>query len=445
MRILVVGAGDIGFHLCRRLAFEQHDLTLIDQDAKKVQRAREQLDAIVIEGSGSSLARLRQAGVEHMHLMAALTDNDEVNLIACRIAKKAGVPITIARVRNREFTQPDFLLSSEELGTDFIIHPESETAKAVVQLIHQASATYAFEFESGKIQVLGVRLEQSSPLVHTPLVRLNSYCSEHMRIVAIERNHETLIPDGETVLQPGDQIFAVCDHHYLSDFWELAGKEKRSVSNIMILGGGLVGRAIAQELEAEAHIKIIEANEETARCAAEELPNALVIHGDGTDLDLLKEEGLEDMDAFVAVTGDDEKNIISTLLARQVQVPRAIALVNRVEHMPIIPTIGLDTVVSKQLLTVNAVQHLIQSQIADIATPPGMDAQLIEFIAGARSKITRRPLRDVGFPPNAIVGAIMRDDEVIIPHGGTCIEPGDKTVVFTLPQAVQRVEKLFGR
>jgi len=444
MHILVVGAGDIGFHLSKRLCYEQHDLTLIERDAKKVLRAREQLDAFVIEGDGSSYRDLQRGGVENAHLIAALTDNDEVNLMVCRMAKKAGVPITIARVRNKEYTQPDFILSLEELGTDHIIHPEMETAKAVVQLIHQTSATYAFEFESGKIQVLGVRLDRRSPLLDKPLLRLNSYCAEHMRIVAVERNHHTLIPDGKTILQPGDQVFAVCDHDYVSDLLTLMGKEERAASNVMILGGGLVGRSIASMLQSEAHVKIIEEDERRARRAAEELPGSLVIHGDGTDLDLLKDEGLEDMDAFVASTGDDEKNIISTLLARQMNVERAIALVNRVEHLPLTPTIGLDTVVSKQLLTVNAVQHLIQSQIANVATPPGMDAQLIEFIAGNRSRITRKPLREVRFPANAIVGAVMRDDRVIIPHGDTQIYPGDKTVVFTLPQEIQKVEKLFG-
>ncbi|MEZ4708511.1 MAG: Trk system potassium transporter TrkA [Caldilineaceae bacterium] len=445
MRILVIGAGDIGFHLCKRLCFDQHDITLVEMSPKKVQRAQEQLDALIIEGNGASYSDLRRANIQQMTLVAAMTDNDEVNLMACRIAKKCGVPVTIARVRNAEYTNADFILNGEELGADHIIHPEQETAKAFVRLIHQSSATYAFEFEEGRIQVLGVHLEPGSPLLNTPLIQLDGYNDAHLRIVAVERNHQTLIPDGRTILRAGDQVFAVCDHHYVSEFLSLAGKQNRPAANVMILGGGLVGRNIAAELASQAYVKIVESDERRARLVAELLPNALVIHAEGSDLDLLKNEGLAEMDVFVAVTGNDEYNIISTLLARHLQVPQSIALVNKVEYLAVPPTIGIHSVVSQQLMVVNLVQHLIQSQVADMATPPGLDAQLIEFIATPRSKITRNQLRNVGFPKDAIVGAVLRGNQVLIPHGDTQIIPGDRAVIFTLPQAMSKIERLFGR
>jgi len=212
----------------------------------------------------------------------------------------------------------------------------------------------------------------------------------------------------------------------------------------MILGGGLVGLTVAETLQHEAHVKIIEKDQQRAEHLANMLSNALVLFGDGTDdFDILRDEGLDKMGAFVSVTGDDEHNIISALLARQMDIAQSIALVNKVDYLPVIPSIGIDTVVSKQLLTVNAVEHLIQAEIADIATPPGMDASLIEFIAGKRAKITRKPLKDINFPRNAVVGAVMRGDNVIIPHGETHIQAQDRAVVFTLPDAVQEVDRLF--
>lgn len=443
MHILIIGAGDIGLQLARRLSILQHDLTVIEADPRKVQRLREQVDTFVLEGSGTSYRILQQARTHHMDLVAAVTDNDEVNLIACKLAKKMGVPITIARVRNPEFTQPGFLLTPQEFGVDHIIHPEIETAKAVVHLIRQSSAIHAFEFVGGKIQVLGVRLDRNSPLLNIPLIDLYRNKEEHLRIVAIARNHKTLIPNGESILLAGDEVFAVGDQRHVNDFLSMAGKQVTHANNIMIMGGGIVGQTIAEQLQDEINIKIIESQEEKAHCIADQLPHTLIIHGDGTDVELLREEGLSDMDTFVAVTGDDENNIISSLLARHSNVGQSITLVNKLDYLSVIPELGIDSVVSKQLLTVNAVEHLIQQEIADIATPPGMDAQLIEFIAGKRSKIIRRPLRKIRFPKNAIVGAVMRNNEVIIPHGDTQLEPEDRAVVFTLPEAVHKVDLLF--
>ena len=447
MRILIIGAGDVGFQLARRLSRDRHDITMIEMNPQKVKRASEQLDAFVIEGNAASYRTLQTANLERIDTVAAMTDNDDANLMACRLAKKAGVRTTIARVRNPELTNPDFILTPEELGVDHIIHPEKEAADAVVRLLHQSSATYVVEFESGRIQLLGLRVERDSALLHTPLAELSRrQGNPPLRIVAINRNHRTVIPRGDDVLAPGDQVFVVCDPGYAATFLALAGKSDLHIGHIMVLGGGLIGQFVAAAMARDAKVKIIEGREDRAEKVAELLPHALVIHGDGTDFDLLSSEGLAEMDAFVAVTGDDEKNIITTLLARHSNVPRAIALVNKVEYLPITPRIGMDAVVSKQLLTVNAVQHFIQhQQVASIASLPGINAQLIEYIAKDGCRITQRPLRDVRFPPNAIVGAILHENHVVIPTGDTRIQPGDKTVIFSLPEAVAELDKLFGR
>ena len=446
MKILVIGAGDIGFELCRRLTQDQHDVSVIEVDSRRARRAAEQLDAQMIEGDATSWRILQQANIAHVDVVAAMTTRDDVNLLACRMAKKAGAGFTVARIRNPELLSPDdFILTHEELGVDEVIHPERETADAVVRLIRQARATDLYDFANGRIRLLGVRLGADSSLLRTPLEELGQrHDHPPVRIAAIKRKQQTVIPGGKDVLVAGDQVYVVADPSYCDQFIELTGQKDTAVSNIMVLGGGLIGQFIARQLADDVNVKIVESNVERAWGIADALPDTLVIQGDGTDYDLLATEGLMDMDAFVAVTGDDENNIIATLLARHLRVPRTLALVNKVNYLPIMPTIGLDSVVSKQLLTVNAVLRFIQHrQVAGIATIPGLDAHVIEFIAGESSKITRKPLMGLKFPDNALIGAVTHGERFEIPTGSTQMQAGDKAVVFALPGALDAVGKMF--
>ena len=443
MRILIVGAGDIGFHLGKRLSQDKHDITIIESTPALVKRAQEQLDGYVLEADGASYLAMQQAGVADMDVVAAMTNQDEVNLMACRIAKKLGVTSTIARVRKQEYMSKDFIFKRKELGADIIILPEQETARAIVRLIRQANATDVVEFEDGKVQLIGVRLEATSELLAQPLSSLAPKLGD-VRIVAMTRKQTTHIPKGNDELEPGDQIFVVANPADEKEFIRMTGHEDTRLESVMILGGGLVGQFVAKELGKDFNIKIIESSAERSEEIADILPDTLIIHGDGTDYDLLAAEGIVDMDAFVSVTGDDETNIIATLLVKHMRVPRTIALVNKVDYLPITANIGMDAVVSKQLLTVNAVQrHIQHRQVAAIASLPGIDAEIIEFIAKPGSKITKKPLKDISFPEDAIVGAVVHGDDVVIPKGDTRILQGGKAVVFSLPQALDAVAKLF--
>jgi trk system potassium uptake protein TrkA len=444
MEILILGAGDIGFQLGKRLSQEKYDITMIECDSAKVKRASEQLDAFVVEGHAASHRILSDAGVASKEIVAAMTNDDEVNLLACMIAKKMSKAVTIARVRNPELTEDNFALTHEEMGVDYVIHPEQETANAILRLIRQATATDMIELEEGKIQIVGVRVEMGSKLLRKPLFKLAEELDDPpMRVVAINRNQRTLIPRGDNELIPGDHVFVVCAPDYIAQFIELTGKQDIVIQDMMILGGGLVGQFVARNLSHRINVKVVESSVEKSQEIANLLPNTLVIQGDGTDIDLMAVEGLQDMDAFVAVTGDDETNIISTLVARHLKVPRTIALVNTLEYLPITPTIGMDAVVSKQLLTVNAVHRFIQHQeIAAYATVPGINVHIIEYIA-KKGKITRKPIRDLRFPPDALIGAVMHDDQMTIPKGDTVIQPDDRVVIFSMPHALTEVEKFF--
>lgn len=445
MNITVVGAGEVGVHLAQQLSAEKHNITILERDPETAKRAEEQVDAIVVNGTGSSFTDLKRANIESAELFAALSNVDEVNLMGCLFAKKVGVPHKIARVRNPEYAEEDFILSREEMGLDHLIHPELETAEAIVRLIRQSSATDVMEFAGGKIQLLGIRLESNSPILIKPLKEV---WQEHRdlpaRIVAITRKTRTIIPGGDDLLMGGDQVFIVCEEESIPAILHLTGKENVRIENIMILGGGLISRFVAKRLEKDIDIKIIESREDKSEEIADVLTNALVIHGDGTDMDLLAAEGIVDMDCFIAVTGDDETNIITTLMARHLKVPRTIALVNKTDYLPITTQIGMDAVVSKKTLTVNAILRFIQRSILEsIATIPGVDAEIIEIIPQTGSKITKKPLKNIKFPRSSIVGAVLRDGEVIIPTGETHIRADDRTVVFSLPYALEDVEKLF--
>lgn len=445
MNILIIGAGEVGFQLTKRLSAEKHNITILEKDPAIAHRAEEQLDALVLIGSGSSYEDLKRAKIEETDIFAAMSNVDEVNLLACRYAQKLNIPHKIARVRNPEYIESDFIFSQQEMGIDLLIHPEKETADAIVRLIRQSGATDIVEFAEGKIQLLGIRLEANSPVIHKTLQEIwSEYNNLTARIVAINRKERTIIPSGNDVLVPGDQVFVICDKELIPTIVKITGKEDVTIQNIMILGGGLIGRYVARELEHKMNIKIIESRSEKSEEIADILKKTLVIHGDGTDMDLLALEGIIDMDSFIAVTGDDETNIISTLMARHLRVPRTIALVNKTEYLPITPTIGMDAVVSKKLLTVNAILRFIQkSTFERIVTIPGVEAEIIEIIAQADSKITKKPLKDIHFPKFSIVGAVQRNEKVIIPLGDTQIQAGDRVVIFSLPVSLGEVEKLF--
>lgn len=445
MNILIIGAGEVGFHLTKRLSAEKHNITILEKSQDNAGRARDQLDAMVVVGSGSSFEDLKRAGIEDTDILVAISNVDEVNLLACRFAKKLNIPQKIARVRNPEYIEATFILTKEDMGVDLLIHPEKETADAVVRLIRQSSATDIMEFAGGRIQLMGIRLEKDSPIVHRSLREVwADYQNLSARIVAIKRKEHTIIPSGEDKLVPGDQIVVICDKELAPEIVKLTGKANVTIQDIMILGGGLIGRYVAKALEEEMNIKIIESRSEKSLEIANVLKKTLVIHGDGTDMDLLALEGIMDMDCFIAVTGDDENNIISTLVARHLCVPRTIALVNKTEYLPLTTTIGMDAVVSKKLLTVNAITRFIQkSTFERITAIPGVDADIIEIIPQPNAKITKKPLKDVKFPRYSIIGAVDRGDEILVPLGDTQIQTGDRVVIFSLPSALGDVEKLF--
>lgn len=444
MRIIIAGMGDIGYQLAKQLSTENHDIVAIDLDHDRLSYTDQMADILTIEGSSTSIDILEQAQIENTDLLVAVTSSEEVNIATAIIGKKLGAKKTIARISNAEYLDPKHGVNFFELGIDFMIYPEELAALETVNLINRTAATDIIEFE-GKLYVIGLKLDKNAPVIHKTLSEISKeYHSFDFRVVAIYRNFRTIIPKGNDKFLPNDQIFVITKSEALETVLKLAGKENIKFDNIMILGGGKIGRKVASLLSNKMKVKLIDSNPDKAFELADELPNTLVIQGDGRDIDLLAQEGIIDVDAFIAVTEDAETNIISCLLAKHLGVKKTIALVDKVEYVPLTQTIGLDSLINKKLIAANNIVRFIKKgKIISYSSLEGIDAVVMEFVAQPNSKIVSENIAELDFPKDAIIGGFIRKDQSFIALGSSKINPGDKVVVFSLPEAVSKIEKFF--
>jgi trk system potassium uptake protein len=447
MRIIIAGMGDVGYHLAKQLSMESHDIIAIDISSERLSRVGSSTDILTIEGSATSISILKQAKIERSDLLVAVTSSEVINITTAILAKKLGVKKTIARIANSEYLDKNSGVDFQELGIDFMIYPEELAALEVVNLILRTAATDILEFEGGKLSVMGLKLDKDAPVMHKTLAETaKAYPNADFRIVAIYRNFKTLIPSGNDKFIPNDVIFVITTPDGIETILKLAGKENKKFQDIMILGGGKIGRRVARLLEKTMRVKLIESNEDKSFELAEMLSSTLVIHGDGRDLDLLAQEGIIDMDAFIALTKDAEANIISCLMAKHLGVTKAIALVDKVDYVPLTQTIGLDSLINKKLIAANNISRFIRKgEVVAIATLEGIDAEVLEYTAQRGSSVTKKLVKDLGFPKDAIIGGVIRDNRSFIIVGSSQIKDGDKVVVFSLPGAVKKIAKYFER
>ena len=445
MRIIIVGAGEVGLHLAKILSQERHDIGVIDKDPERVARVNESLDVMVVEGSGTELKTLKQAEASEADMLIAVTTVDEVNFTSCLLAGKLGVKKKIIRVNNPQFLSEPGGPSAEDFGIDLMIYPEGLAAQEIVRLIRRSAATEVLEFAEGRIQLIGIRLDQESPLLNKKLKDIvATYRNLPFRAVAIFRGIRTIIPSGDELFKRGDQVFVISKTEMVQEMLRLAGKESQRLEKIMILGGSGIGRRVAEQLESEISVKLIESSKAASTELADVLTKTMVIQGEGKDLDLLATEGIIDMDAYIAVTKDEEDNIISCLMAKHLGVTKTIAHVEKLDYLPLANTIGIDALVNKKLSAANAILKFIRKvEIVSVATLHGVDAEVIEMIAQKGSAVTKKPLSSVSFPEGAIIGCVIHDGSVEIPVGSTQIKPQDRVVVFTLPKSIRDVEKFF--
>ncbi len=445
MRIIIAGMGDVGYHLAKQLSSEAHDIIAIDTNHQRLSYTDSMTDILIINGSSTSIKILKEAKIDKADLVVAVTSSEEVNLTTAILGKRLGAKKTIARVSNAEYLEQENIVSFQSLGIDFMIYPEELAAREVISLINRTAATDVIEFENGKLSVIGLRLDKNAPIIHQKLIDVaKANPSLDYRIVAIYRNFRTIIPTGNDKFIPNDQVFVATKPEGIEVILRLAGKENINFDNIMILGGGKISRRVASVLSEKMTVKIIESDEEKTFELADKLPNTLIIRGDGRDIDLLAQEGIIDVDAFVALTEDAETNLISCLMAKHLGVKKAIALVDKVDYIPLTQTIGLDSLINKKLIAANSISRFIRrGELVAYASLEGIDAEVIEFIAQSGSDVTKDYIKDLSFPKGAIIGGIVRGEDTFIATGNIQIKPNDRVVVFCLPDALKKVEKLF--
>ncbi|MRI01483.1 Trk system potassium transporter TrkA [Kriegella sp. EG-1] len=448
MKILIAGAGEVGFHLAKLLSFESQNITLIDTDKESLAYADTHLDIRVIRGDATSVSLLLDADVAKSDMVIGVTSSETTNLTLCMLAKQLGCNRTIARISNTEFIDNKELVKFEELGIDELISPEELAATEIQMLLNKSGFNDTYEFEEGKLIMVGVSLPKSAPFVGKSVKEAAQIFPElNFMPIALKRTgtQRTLIPRGDTIFKPGDQVYFITTKEGVDELYKLTGKRNEDIKNVMILGGSKVGFKTARDLCASKfNVKLIEKNKEKSIDLADDLPNALIINGDGRNVELLDEESLDSMDAFIAVTGNSETNIMSCLVAKSKNIKKTIALVENMDYFQLSHSIGIDTLINKKLLAANNIfRHIRKGEVVALMRLNSLNAEILEFVVKPKSKVTGRIIRELNFPKSATIGGVVRGETGKIALGDFLIQAGDRVVVCCLPEAIPKIEKLF--
>lgn len=443
MYVVVIGAGEVGFHIASILVQEGHEVALIDRDPESIRRASEQLDVLTILGNGASKRVLQQARVSEANILVAATDSDEVNMIACMAAKHVGVPLTIARVRNPDYLDEDASVSTEFTGIDYVIQPEMALAEEIAKIAELPGALDVETFANGQVHMIEVQVDEKSKAVDKPLVKIGM--PKNVLLTAVLRENDMTIPTGQTILRARDRVFLTGKRQGVLEAAAILSPSMRVSKRAMLLGCGSLGLQIATALEARGfRLTVLEKDYERSVTAATILRRSLVIHDEGLDADVLVREGVEDVGLFVAATGDERLNMLSALLAKRLGAQRTISIVERTAFSTILESVGVDLALSPRRITASRILKFMRS--GDVLSASILDksaGEVLEFIVGEDSTIAGRPLADTHFPAGAIVGALLQADGVHIAHGTSVPRAGDRAIVFALPEAVTEVERVF--
>ena len=445
MNFIIAGAGEVGYHLASRLSQEKMDVVVIEKDEGKVKHVIDTLDVQTIHGSGSSVEILKQAGIEDADMLIAVTDSDEVNMISCLVASaQTKVPIKIARIRNPEYAQDIGILGEKNLNIDLTINPEQEMVRTISRLVEIPDATDVVEFAEGRVRITGIKVDPNSYVIGKKLKNLDKENEKHdIIIAAIFRDDKVIIPRGDDIIQENDLVYAVTEASKILTITNYFKEKERHAQRVMILGGGEIAVELAQRFEKKnIKTKIIEHNEQRCLEIAEKLEKTIVLRGDGTDRELLEEENIKDVDVFITISESEQTNILVSLLAKRLGAKKVISLINNLTYTSLVSNIGVDVVISPHLSAISRIlQFIRKGKVLSVASFHKENAEAIEIVALETSDLVNKPLRDIKFPRGAIIGAVVRDKEIIIPTGDTLILPDDRVIIFTLTSAIPSVEK----
>ena len=445
MKIIIAGAGDMGIHLARMLSGSGHDITVADLDAKALAEVASLADVITVEGDVTQFSVLRKAGVRKCDLFIAVRSVENDNVLSSIIAKQLGAKKVIARVDSKEYLEPSSKEVFIDMGIDYIFYPEQIAAHEVINLLGHTSSSEYVDFAAGKLSLVAFRLELTSPLLGRMIIDPDNYSEDlNYRTVAVVRGTQTIIPTAADRYEEEDMVYAIVRKGAAQRVVELSGRHDSMIRNMMILGGSRIGIRIATEMKNDVNIKIVEYNTDKAQQLAEILDGPLIINEDGRDTEAMMEEDLASMDAFVAVTGSSETNILAAMLAKRMGVKRIIAEVENINYISLAKSIGVDTIINKKLVTAsNIFRFTMSTDVQSIKCLTGSQAEVMEFIVKPNSPATKCTIRDLGMPADATIGGVVRGDRVFIAVDDTQINAYDRVVVFAMPESVMRVAEFF--
>ena len=440
-----MGAGEVGFNIARKLSEESHDVVLIDKDPQKIERIANNLDVQAYLASGTSPKALKDSGIRDADLLVAATDSDEVNLVSCLLARNLNpYMIKVARVRNEEYLAEKELFGQGLLGIHQIINPQSAMVETILSLMKVPGASDVIDFVGGRVKLIGFTVPKGFPLTGRPLISFKDLEGK-LLLGAIVRGDHVVIPRGHDTIEVDDLVYLVVRNDEIDAALKLFDVKEESLRRVIIVGAGRTGTALATALDiTRISAKIIEKDPQKCTRLAEKLERVIVINGDATDKDLLQEENIVDVDFIVAITADEESNILISLLGKSLGAKKTITRVSKHSYIPLVSSIGIDTVVSPRLSAVRAIlQYIRRGKIISVAPLKGEHAEAIEAEALDTSDIVNVPLSKVKFPNGAIVGAIVRGEEIIIPRGDSVINPKDRLIIFALEKVIPKLEKLL--
>lgn len=445
MKIVVVGAGKVGYSLAQRLAQDQHDVYVIEKNGDRIKNLENNLDVNLVQGNGSSIALLQEIGIEDIGMLIAVTDSDEVNMLACMLGKAAGIPKTIARVRETEYENDTNALIRERLGIDLFINPEMVTAQEIYKILKTPAALDVEDFASGAVRLVEFKIRNNLHVTGIPLRKLE--LPPNVLIVGIMRGSDMIIPHGKSTLEYLDNVFFLGAKESIDKVEVWLNEVSRPTQRVVIIGAGLIGRHLTLLLEADGYdVKVIEKDLDRCEQLAALVSRSIVIHGDGTDVDLLQAEEISDNDVIICLTDDDKLNLLVALLAKHLGVPKTFVRVGRLEYITLMEQVGIDVVFSPRLLTSGQILRLIREgeNLINISTFEGSKAEAIEISITNRSNLMNQYLKDLKFPGKSLVGAVVRDNRTIVPKGDTQLLEGDHIVIFTLPEYVNKLLTYVG-
>ncbi len=445
MKIIIAGAGDVGCHLARMLSGDNHEITVIESDRKLLEDVSAVADLLTVEGDCTSFATLRKAIVRKADLFIAVNHEEERNIISAILAKQMGAKKSIARIDHNEYLEPNNKEVFINLGIDYLFYPEKIAARQVIKLLGHTATTEYVDFSNGKLSLVVFRLDPASELVgHTLLSFTEKQQPLSYRTVAITRDGRTIIPHGNDTYMEGDMVYIITKEDSVKEVMAFSGQSNIDINNLMILGGSQIGQRIALELQDKVNIKLVEYIADKAYKLAETLDSTLIINEDGRNIEAMMEEGLSNMDAFVAVTGRSETNILAAMLAKRMGVKKVIAEVENLNYIKLAESIGIDTIINKKLITAsNIFRFTLSTDVQAIKCLTGSEAEVLEFIVKPNSPATKAKVKDMDFPTEAIIGGIVRGDKVFIAVGNTEIQAYDRVVVFAMPNTIAKIGKYF--